>query len=727
MKSITNLLIFFFFSFTAFSQSLEELKRNIEEKQDAVSWNELAAYYNDQVDTASCRSSAEIAYELAIKENNEKETGIALMFLSKSYMYQTQWQKYIQVCEKALHHFQLAGEIELQLEALSSIGYAYNTMGELDEAISVFKKALNIIEENGIQGNYKGVILINTAFAYLYKGELDSTKNYIGEALIAAETARDTVVLIESYNQLGIIYKREGNYQKALDYYEKSLRLYELSKDYKKLCTVWINISTLYYDWGKFDKALEIGRKALNIAKEYSLDKTIIGQILGNIGLNLTKTGQSNAGLDTLRMALPYLKNSKFQTYILYLSLSNAFENNNQTDSCEFYIQKAEEILEQNKNYPAVRLYKHKGTYLFRKGRYNEAIPILENYAKEYSDNPTRIHLSDSYIIYNILSESYELGPQNYAAALKYKKIAYEQRDSLYKEEHNITINDFYARYQAAEKELEISKLNEEKQKDRFRSTLIISVVIILAILFLIAFLYNRIKRIKKEKEAVLLSARVEQKETEYKTLMSEIEQRMLRRYLDGLESERNRLAKEIHDGIANDLLSIILQLDNDSANQVISGKLEQTYNDVRNLSHRLIPPILTNVTLADILVDFVRMQNAINQPRIALNISSEDDWQSLPSSYALETYRIIQEAVSNSLKHSKATVISLDVSFKNGVLSISIEDNGKGFDVDSKANGIGLKIMKERAGQLNSNLEIDSQIGKGTRIYFQFNILSSS
>jgi len=718
MRAIISLLIFLVFPFFIFSQTIEELKRNVEEQKNAASWNALGAYHSKDADTVACRTCAEKAYVLAVGENNDKEIGYALMLLSESHMYKSEWEEYIQMNEKAAHHYILSGEIELQLEALGNIGYAYNTMGEYDKAISVFEKALDVIYENKIEGNYLGVMLINTAFAYLHKAEISSTKEYIDKALIAAEAARDTIVLIEGNSQLGIIYKREGNYQKALEHYEKSLYLYELSGDYKKLCTVWINIATLYYDWGKFDKALEMGRKALQIAHEHSLEKSLTGQILSGLGTYLIKTGDYSAGLDTLKIAAPYLTENKYQTFILYLALSTAFEYTNQVDSSELYLQKAEEMLAQNKNFPAVRLYKNKGTLLFRKGMYNEAIPVLEKYVKEYSDNPSRIHLSDSYIVYSILSEAYELGPKDYERALNYKKLAYEKRDSLYKEEHTNTINEFYARYETAEKELEISKLNEEKQEARFQTALIVSIATILGILFLIAFLYNRIKRIKKEKEAILLTAKIEQKETEYKILLSETEQHMIRKYLEGKESERKSLAKELHDSVANDIVSVLMLYENGTEEERVSKMLKNTYNHIRQISHQLMPPEFKYISLIGMIEDTVEILNKATSTRYFINMTDPEIpsvLEEMDDHQMKELYYIIQEVLGNIRKHANAENAEIMLLLNDGKLIFSIRDDGRGFDMRTANSGIGLRTMKDRAAEIKAELHIESDIGKGT------------
>lgn len=717
MKRI--ILFLLFVPCLLFAQDVNDLRKNAERNNTAESWNILAKYYSEKgVDTTALRKTAEQAYSLALKEKNNKEIGKALIFLSESYFNQGKWEEYIKKNEEALTFSKLSLDADLQRETLINIGYAYNSTGEYDKAISTYNKSINISLRNNRRDSHLATSYINTAFAFLYKGHLDSTIYYVDQAQNTAEIAKDTIVLIESHNQLGILNKRKGNYQKALSHFEKSLQLYELLKDYKKVAALWANIGSLYSDWKKYDKALTIFRKSTRLAYQYSPnDADLIGRSLNNLGLSLVHNSYFSSGLDTLKLALPHLRENKYETYTTYINMAMAYDMLNKEDSCFASIQKAEKILSENKKFPAGRLYLYKGTLFVKKGLYKEAIPILEQYVNLQSD-PSKIYSTDIYGAYNNLSKAYELGLKDYKQALLYRNIAYAKQDSLYKIEHNNMMSDFYAQYETAEKELEISRLNEEKQETRFKTSLMLSVGILSILALSFAFLYNRMKRLRKEKEAILLTTKINEKELENQAIRKESELKQMRYYLDGLEVERNRLSKDLHDVVANNLYILDQKLkDIDHIPESIFSRIEDLYNQTRNISHELISPSFQYTTLPEILFNFIEETKDNTDIQFHMHMETEDYFDNLPMSISHEIYRIIQESIGNIIKHSFAQNAWINLSYSDNNIYLEIKDDGEGFDIQKQTKGIGLQIIQNRCNSLNGNLMIDSEIRKGSSI----------
>lgn len=717
MRIITLFLLFI--PPILFAQNIDNLKRNAERNNTAESWNILAKYYYDEgTDTTALRKTAQQAYSLALKEKNNKETGKALIFLSELYSNQGKWAEYIKGNEKALTFLRLGSDIDFQREALVNIGYAFNSIGEYDKAIASFNKSINISQRNDKVDSHLATSYINTAFAFLYKGHLDSTIYYVDKASSVAEIAKDTTVLIESNNQLGILNKRKGNYQKALLHFEKSLQLYELLKDYKKVSAVWLNIGGLYSDWKKYDKALAIFRKSTMLTYKYSPnDADLLGRSLSYLGLSLVHNNHYSSGLDTLKLAMPYLRENRYETYTTHIALAMAYDMLNKEDSCFASIQKAEKILSENKNFPAGRLYLYKGALFVKKGLYKQAIPILEQYVNLQSD-PSKIYSTDIYAAYNNLSKAYELGPKDYKQALLYRNIAYAKQDSLYKIEHNNMMSDFYAQYETAEKELEISHLNEEKQETRFKISLMLSIGALSILSLFFAFLYNRMKRLQKEKEAILLTAKINEKELENQSILKESELKQMRHYLDGLEVERNRLSKDLHDVVANKIYILDQNLQNiDNIPESIFKRIEDLYTQTRNISHELISPSFQYTTLSEILFNFVEETKESTSLQFHLNITQEHYFDNLTMSVSHEIYRVIQESIGNIIKHSSADNAWINLSYNENTIYLEIKDDGTGFDTQKWTKGIGLQIIQNRCNSLNGKLTINSEIGKGCSI----------
>ena len=226
------------------------------------------------------------------------------------------------------------------------------------------------------------------------------------------------------------------------------------------------------------------------------------------------------------------------------------------------------------------------------------------------------------------------------------------------------------------------------------------------------------ISQIEKEKNKTLIK-KINESEQRYKLLMSDNKLEKVNSYLEGLEFERSRLSKELHDNTANNILSVIflLQSQNNLEISDISHLLEDIHEQVRKISHELIPPEFKYTSFTEILKDYVNKQNNYNKIKISLSVDSKKEINKIPEKIKLELYRIIQECINNSFKHSNASNIEILLYVKYKKLNMTIVDNGNGFDLDNSRNGIGLFIIKERVKSFNGVIEINSTVGKGTEI----------
>jgi signal transduction histidine kinase len=303
----------------------------------------------------------------------------------------------------------------------------------------------------------------------------------------------------------------------------------------------------------------------------------------------------------------------------------------------------------------------------------------------------------------------------DYKDALKYLKLLFDLQEDIQNDKKYKVGKELEIKYETAKKDLEIVTLQVEKEREKQNKTLILGIGLLIIILLVIFLLYNRIQRLKKEKEASALSIRMKEKELEFQSAMAQSELNTMQSYLKGLEAERERLAKELHDNIANELLSIDFQLK--SIKQVpeeTSVQIENLHTEIRNISHELIPPLFKYASLPEIISDYVSKANKNN---IDIDLQIEEDLDHIPEKQALEIYRIIQEATSNIVKHAEATAAKISLWRSGSFLKLSIEDNGKGFDINRKQTGIGLQIIKDRVTGLNGVFQIYSLPDSGCKI----------
>jgi two-component system sensor histidine kinase DegS len=196
-------------------------------------------------------------------------------------------------------------------------------------------------------------------------------------------------------------------------------------------------------------------------------------------------------------------------------------------------------------------------------------------------------------------------------------------------------------------------------------------------------------------------------------------------------ESERQRLARQMHDGPAQALTNLILQsdiamrlFDRDPSQareelENLKGSASSTFQKVRNFISELRPMMLDDLGLPPTLNRYVETFKEQSGLDVRLNISGMD--QRIESYIEVMVFRAVQELLANVTRHSNATQVKLQVDATPGEVRVSIDDNGNGFDVEAAAqgSGMGLKVIRDRVEMLGGEMEIDSVVGQGTRIVF--------
>ncbi|NIQ87579.1 MAG: sensor histidine kinase [Deltaproteobacteria bacterium] len=210
--------------------------------------------------------------------------------------------------------------------------------------------------------------------------------------------------------------------------------------------------------------------------------------------------------------------------------------------------------------------------------------------------------------------------------------------------------------------------------------------------------------------------------------------ERMRSRLLNLLESERSKISRVLHDTIGQNIsildfnLATIVEMLEESSRERISGLIEnmrgvirETGDKLRDISSGLHPRLVQELGLVagvKNLVDRLRKTTGF-EVKTSIQV---DDWE-MEESVAVNLYRIVQEAFTNIVKHSKCNLVSFSMALKDGRLEVMIRDNGTGFSLkdvsqrDIEQRGMGLFIMEERAKAIGGRLQIHSESGQGTAL----------
>ena len=282
--------------------------------------------------------------------------------------------------------------------------------------------------------------------------------------------------------------------------------------------------------------------------------------------------------------------------------------------------------------------------------------------------------------------------------ALGNPKLAYTYMDSARMwtdtlAQHNLTqqMAEFNVKYHTQEKELEIAHLQQEQLEHQAFLLKASIAVALLSGLALITLLTLRHKKRIAEKKIELLK--------------QENELNSARRYIEGLEEECKYFAKELHDGIANDLLGLQMKIETSAGKgneQELASLVSKLRNNVRNISHELMPPEFEHLSLDQILDRYAAKLTENTGIEVSYHPTENNASRHLPNETAYELYRIVQELTMNIVKHASAShiVISLRADNENKY-TLQITDNGKNANKQQTAtnnnDGIGLRTVNDR------------------------------
>ena len=548
-------------------------------------------------------------------------------------------------------------------------------------------------------------------------GKVDSALIVCRQAAPWVRQEENPGAIVSFYTSQGVYLRSSGMLPDAVKSYDTALeyvgRLDTTSEDDRQSAVVlYNNLSTLHMDMKSLDKSEEYALLAVSLADKCT-DKTfraqiytvassvfIIRKLYGQAKEYLAKAielSHEEGQFDKELGALTY--------YMLVLQKTDSSQS-----EINRYAGKADSILPRVNSVMALINY-YQILFVIRQDNkdYQAAIATAD---KLLSLDGITSYPFLLYDIYNNLHLAYK-SVHDYEHAYAALSQAQQLNDSLFQKEKAKQLEELSVKYESKEKELEIQKLNEEKRWARQRLYVALGgsgVILVISGLFFAYFVQRQRLRAERQKREM------ETQRHEFEQLQRVTEQKLTRNYLDKLEHEHARLAKELHDGVCNDLFSMEVSVDSQQGVQTRDwiANLRKIRENIRLVSHELLPPVFQEATINEIISDYLESLSTQECPISFKTLPEDVEWAVLPDTMSLNIYRIIQEAVSNALKHACATRISVVMEWKLPNLEIRIVDNGKGSATHKP--GIGIQTMKERVAALKGTFTIDSTMS-GTTI----------
>lgn len=600
----------------------------------------------------------------------------------------------------------------------------------------LFKRAQSFEKENNDSALfYYNEILNNKNFAATNtetygkalrkKGLLQSDKINDTENIDLCKQAISYFQRINNKKEIGIthntmanIYQVKGYFDLAIANYQKAAAIFDIIKFYNGLTICYSNIASIYNNTEQFQNALKYNLLAYETAILKN-DTFSEGMIAHDVSISFSKNNLPDSAKNYAALALQYGKSIQNNFVISYAykafyeyykttkDWTNAFTNAQQSlnyilktsskyDACFAYCSIAESALSLHRNAEALEAIKH-----------------AEELAKEVS----------SFQLYKRVYGLYKeiaAASGDFQKAFYYAQLYQQNSDSVFFEKRNNTLNELETKYQTAQKETKIAQQKVEIQQQLLKTKQARTRMLIAIILFFIVFA-----------GAFLLYLFLQQREKLLQNKIITIEQQkkleLTQAIIDGEEQERTRLAKELHDGIGGLMSMLKLQftnfkkshaeIQNDTEYNSALNLLNTASQDIRKISHALMPSALERLGLIDAVEQFCTSMQASAGFEIDFQYYGLEE--RLPPRFELLVYRIVQELLNNIVKYAEAKEVLVQLSKNENLLSITIEDDGRGFDTSIIKNkdGIGLHSMQKRLELLGGKMDADSAIGKGTSV----------
>lgn len=495
-----------------------------------------------------------------------------------------------------------------------------------------------------------------------------------------AQQAGDMGMVGNCYLNIGLIFSNTLHYDKAAEYFLKAIPLLKPSPYASVLADTY-----------------------MRAAKNYILQK---------------KFPLSKAMLDHAKILLQPYPASVF-TIDYYQVEGMYFDRMAQYTQAQLSFDKGIELArKKNKPYSVESLRFEKYKTYTRQGKYENAKQVMLQILQE----PTLPFASNRILHYYELAGTYnKLG--DFSKAYKWSDKALLLLDSTSEARIKTDINELEIKYQAAEKQKKIALLSAEKthalltlKNNRLYSWLLAGACLFLFILVLFIFFYYK----SQKKLAGQKVIELEQKQ--------QIE--LVKAMLNAEESERNRLAKDLHDGLGSMLAGIKISLSawakekgpktKDAELQQIVAQLDGSVTELRHIARNMMPQTLMLYGLEAALKELCE---SVMRNNLSLQFEAISLEKTIPLNAQITIYRIAQEILANVIKHANATSILFQCSQNQHRFYLTAEDNGCGFDSAAAKTGMGISNIKNRVAHLNGKIELHSKPGEGTTINIELDV----
>jgi signal transduction histidine kinase len=599
-----------------------------------------------------------------------------------------------------------------KVKQLSDLCWNYR-FKSADSALFFGEQALQLATQlsysKGIAQAYNDMAVI-----YINRSNFRSAINFLNEAMKIRQQMNDSIGVAALYNKLGIIAQKQGRLKDALQNQIDALKIYQQLKHDQWIGYSLNNIAIIHQNLGNHEKALEYHRKAL----EYRIrlkDQEGEATSYGNMANLFARMHDTIQAINYYEKALALSRELKKDELVCanLSNIGNIYMARREYNLALGLFNESLRIKEKIGDPKGISSTLSRiGTVYTETGRFKEAAATL-NRSLKMAQKTVVIEEELSALLG--LAKLKALTHQTDSSFILMRQYI-ALKDSVYDTRLKQQILDVQTQYETDKLEQDLYLVKKDKEvteiKLQQRKTEIwLLIFVIISVTGAGIFLFYRNRQRQK---AAINAERIREQEIRMNAVFQ------------AQEEERRRIAKELHDGIGQTISAV--KLNYQSLSQKINQpdlipnfkKVERMLDDagteVRNISHQMLPKELEQFGLVP-AVEGMLSQNLENAP-LKYQFEYSGFTERIGTQIELAMFRILQELISNVVKHSKANLLTVQLVKLQTHVVLNVSDNGIGFDVEcSEKNGIGLLNIASRIDAIKGHLHYESAPGKGTTV----------
>jgi len=560
-----------------------------------------------------------------------------------------------------------------KLKSYNVLGIVYDIKGKNDSALSFYRKsiavAVKIEDKTAIAQSYNNIGLI-----YWNQHQLDSALWYYNEASELFKKGNNPSGLANGYNNLGLIYDDLNDDSLSKVYFLKAFKIYNQLKDTFGMGASYSNIGRIFYE--QADSAIHYNLIAIKFMKKVG-DLYGLSRVYNNLGHAAESEKNFQKALDYFYLSLEVKKSTKdlYGIASTHKNLYSIYDSLNLASKEGFFHLKLAQKISEKENYMRIlpQVYYNLGHYFNRLKQHDSAF----FYADKWND-------------------------------------AYQ---NVFNKEKEEKISELKVTFDVERKKNQIASLTQEKKIEQLKSEKRKTIIFLLSLGFLLIVVVGVLYFINFKNQQKL----------KHQKAITKQKEKGLSAIIEATENERSRIAKDLHDGVGQQLAAIKLQFG--AFNKQLKNQLpinlndverfeklvDNTSADVRNISHEMMPKSLQDNGLIKAIEQL--LENTLKPAAIHYNFEHFGLEVRLKKKLELALFRILQELLKNIINHANAKEVAVQlINNKKSVIFI-VEDNGIGMEKGKKTNGIGLLSLKSRVSDIKGEINFEPSPISGTLV----------